>query len=459
MTPTGRKPLHGEDGFALIEVLVSAIVLSIVAGAVFTLLSSSARSAAEERHRSEAFAVAQEDQARLRSMRISELNRLNQPRTVTVNGTPFKVVSTGTFINDTTVSAPSCAKEGTTGTSNDYVQVTSRITWPSIGSRPPVTITSIISPASGSLDPTHGGLAVTSTNGANKPLAGVALSGTGVGTFSGTTDSTGCANFTDLPAGEYTLTPSAPGMVDMQGSPPSAVKTSVGESITNPVTLTYDIPGSIQASFTTKSTTGALIPSSADTIMVTHPLVKLPKSQGTAGGTRPATLTMSSLFPFGTEKYAVYAGACTTNNPVPKEEANPPGAPAMAKVLVPPGEPVSASMQLPALYLTVWSGKPSKPESKVAGAHVIVTDEKCSVGGKSVKRTYTTTANGSLQSQVSPGTEDPGLPWSKYTVCADNGSRRHTVTSNSVENLTSGTTLNLYLGSGSGSVSVSGKCE
>jgi hypothetical protein len=168
---------------------------------------------------------------------------------------------------------------------------------------------------------------------------------------------------------------------------------------------------------------------------------------------------MPSLFPFGTEKYSVYAGGCTTNNPVPKEEANPPGAGALANVLVPAGGTVSASMQLPALYLTVWSGKPSTPESKVANAHVIVTDEKCSISGKAVKRTYTTTSNGSLQSPSIPGAEDPGLPWSKYTICADNGVRKHSVPSVSVENLASGAVLNLYLGSGSGSVSQSGKCE
>jgi hypothetical protein len=61
----------GEDGFVLIEILVSAIVVMIVAGAVFTLLNATARSAGEERHRSEAYAVAQEDQARLRSLRFA----------------------------------------------------------------------------------------------------------------------------------------------------------------------------------------------------------------------------------------------------------------------------------------------------------------------------------------------------------------------------------------------------
>ena len=62
-----------------------------------------------------------------------------------------------------------------------------------------------------------------------------------------------------------------------------------------------------------------------------------------------------------------------------------------------------------------------------------------------VKRTFTTNALGQLA--------DPGLPWSHYDVCADNGLRRsRALTSGSnqnqnltVQDLTAGTAVNLYL--------------
>ena len=73
----------------------------------------------------------------------------------------------------------------------------------------PVVLSSIVSPSNGSLDPTHGTLSVIAANAAGGPLAGVVLTGSGTSTFSGTTDSTGCAIFADLPAGNYTVTPSA----------------------------------------------------------------------------------------------------------------------------------------------------------------------------------------------------------------------------------------------------------
>src|SRR5271156_1591824 len=89
----GRSTPPGEAGIALIEVLISAVIVVLASGATFGLLSASAHSAAEERHRSEAFGIAQEDQARLRSLPVPTLNRLSQTKTVTLNGTPFTVES------------------------------------------------------------------------------------------------------------------------------------------------------------------------------------------------------------------------------------------------------------------------------------------------------------------------------------------------------------------------------
>jgi Tfp pilus assembly protein PilV len=402
-----------EEGFVLIEILVSAIVITIVAAAVFSLLNATGRSAAEERHRSEAYAVAQEDQARLRSMRISELNRLNQNRTVTLNATPFTVNSTGVFVNDTTASS-SC----TSGASSaDYVKVASTVTWPSIGKRPPVAIQSIVSPANGSLDPSHGTLTVSTKNAAGLAIPGIGLTGTGAGTFSGTTDSSGCAMFPDQPSGNYTLTPSgiAAGLVDKDGKTPGPLTVGVIAGGTNSVSLLYDLPGSIEkVSFETKNAKGEVIAAFADSIVVFNTGMTLAKTYGTPGGTtRLASFVPTSLFPF-TAPDSVYAGSCGTNNPNPKGEANPPGAAAMASVVVPPnGVAPKVSLVLPALYLTVKSGA-----SVVSGARVTITDPACTSGGNPVKREYTTTAAGALANTAAPAVEEPGMPWGTYEICA-----------------------------------------
>ncbi len=427
----GRSTPPAEGGFVLIEVLISAVIVLLISGAVFGLLTATGHASAEERHRSEAYALAQEDQARLRSLRVPTLNRLSQTRTVTLNGTTFTIESSGVFINDKTGTS-SCGKESS---SADYVKITSKVTWPSTGAHAPVTIAGIVTPPTGSLDPSHGTLTIFAANAHEVPIAGVGLTGTGAGTFSGTTSSEGCAMFPDQPSGNYTLSPSgvAGGLVDVNGNTPGPTTIGVVAGSTSTVQLLYDQPGSIVTEFTTMSG-GKLVSTKGDSIVVFNSGMTTAKTFGTVG-TPKSPITATSLFPF-TSKDTVYAGSCEGDNPNPTSEANPPGAAAMASVLVPANGSVNASIQLPVLNLNVWSGTSKTPETRVKNAHVIVSDVNCTA-----KRTYTASS--------SETTSIP-LPWSTYEVCADNGSgtgtHKQTVTQ-AVQNLTSaGTTVNLYLG-------------
>jgi Tfp pilus assembly protein PilV len=417
-----------EGGFVLIEILVSALVLAIVAGAILTLLQSSARSAGQQRDGSKAYAVAQEDQARLRAMRLATLNGLNQISNVALDGSKFTVESSGVFVNNTTSEA-SCTGGSA---SADYVRITSKVSWTGMGSRPPTVVRSIFK---------NGTLTISTMNGAGLPLAGVGISLTGPATFSGTTDSTGCANFADIPAtlGNYTMTPSAPGLVDENGKAPASKTVGVPASGTQTVELRYDLPGSFTVPFSYRvGSSEEFKPSSASSIMVFNPGMETAKSFS-VGSTPAASIEAKGLFPF-TSPYAVYAGSCTSNNPNPKSEPGAPGALAVASIVVPPGAaapPPIPTIQLPALNLTVKSGA-----STVTGAKVRIT------GTCSFDRTYTTLTGGLLS--------DPGLPWGTYEVCASANisgtNRRIKKSSIVVQNLTSGTTLNLDV-SGSGSES------
>lgn len=440
--PSVDRTLNAQAGFALIEVLVSAVVAVLIAGATFGLLESSARSSAEERHRSVAYAIAQEDQARLRAMQVPSLNNLSQTRIVTLNGTPFTVESRGTFVNDATGTS-SCGQETS---SADYVKVASTVTWPSIGSRPPAVIHGIVAPPNGSLDPTHGTLTISVENAQGTGVPGIGLSGVGAGSFSGVTDSAGCALFADQPSGNYTLTPSGPaGLVEKDGNSPAPQIVSVVAGTTATVALQYDQAGSIAVQFQTR-VGGTLVPSSADSIVAFNTGMTTAKTFGTPGGSRVSSVTATPLFPFASPD-TVYAGACGGNNPNPTGMANPPGAAAIASLLVPAGGSVPATIQLPALHLTVWSGTSAVPLSRVANAHVTISDDNCSISGQPIKRTYATNATGNLV--------DPGLPWSIYDVCVDDGLRRQTAAKVAVQDLTNGTTLPLYM---TGAGSASGTC-
>ena len=362
------------------------------------------------------------------------LNKLSQTRTVTLNGTPFTIESAGVFVNDKTGTS-SCGKESS---SADYVKITTKVTWPSTGAHAPVTIASIVTPPTGSLDPSHGTLTIFAANAHEVPIAGIGLTGTGAGTFSGTTSSEGCAMFPDQPSGNYTLTPSgvAGGLVDVNGNTPGATTVGVVAGSTSTVQLLYDQPGWIVTKFTDAlESKKELKEPKADSIVVFNSGMTTAKTFGTVG-TPKSEITAKSLFPF-ISKYTVYAGSCEGDNPNPKSETNPPGAAAMASVIVPANGAASASIQLPILNLNVWSGTSASPGSRVKNAHVIASDVNCTA-----KRTFTAESTTEATSAL--------LPWGTYEVCADNGSgsgtRKQTI-SQAVQDLTSsGTTLNFYLG-------------
>jgi Tfp pilus assembly protein PilV len=398
MTPPGRKPLHGEDGFALIEVLVSALVLAIAAAGVLSLLQATTRSAAAERQHAVAYSLAQEDQARLRSLRLSTLNRLSQENKYTLNGTVFTVKSEGAFINNSTRQPSSCTSGQTAA---DYVRISSTVSWTG---HPSITMQSIVSPSNGSLDPKHGTLVITATKVGPLPLAGLGLKGTGPGTFSGTTDSGGCANFSDLPAGNFEVTPSGTNLVGIDGQPPHVEKIGVSEGTTSTLTLQYDYGASVPVEFEYRVGSGSEYkPAKLDSAYV----------QNTSGSAaywsptkaRELSFTASPIYPFPNGD-SIWAGACSANNPETST--------GIATYVFHSGEVATQPLHLkvPALELTVKSGS-----SIVSGATIMITDENCKPEGKTYRRTYVSQAQGH-QSSAGNGQPEYGLPYGSYEICA-----------------------------------------
>jgi prepilin-type N-terminal cleavage/methylation domain-containing protein len=437
MTPPGRKPLHGQDGFALIEVLVSALVLAIAAAGVLALLQATTRSAASERRHSEAYAISQEDQARLRSMRLSALNRLEQTRNVTLDGNEFTIKSQGVFVNNTSGQPSSC----TSGeTSADYVRITSTTTWP--GSQAPVVVQSIVSPSNGSLDPNHGTLVVTVKNAASQPLANIGLSGSGPGSFNGTTDSTGCANFTDLPAGNYSIVPNAPGLVDIHGESSAAQPAGVSAGTSSPLPLLFDYPATLPIKFESRvGSSNEFKAAKIDSALVFNALMNPAKAYWTPTKTPQEEIVATPIFPF-TSPDSVYAGACETNNPKSGE--------GLGSVTLEPGKTApTMKLKVPALEVTVKNGA-----SAIGGAKITITDENCVVSGTNLKREYTSEAAGH-QSNAANGFPEYGLPYGTYKICASasisGNTKKRTVEGVTVQSYSSAKTQTIDLSSGTSS--------
>jgi type II secretory pathway pseudopilin PulG len=440
-----QSPASREDGFILIEVLVSALILAIVAAGVMAVLSSATHSAASERVRAQASALAQEDQARMRTMRISTLQRLEEERKgIKLDGTEFTVVSKGIFVG----SASNEIVCGSETSVTDYVRITSTVTTPSMPNG--VVLTSMVAPSNGSLDQTHGTLSFTAKNAKGLPLSGVSISATNPTAFSGKTDSTGCANFADLLATNYKVTTSANGLINMKGETSTLKEIGVQSAATTTVPLTYDAAGEIEAEFTYKDpTTGVLTKGAkADSIAIYNgESGGLARTAGTPGGdtsTRVSKLVATNVFPFKS-KTTVYAGSCESNNPDPKELI-PANRAAMTFVEVPSGGKPLVYVQLPVLNLTVKSSS-----GPINGASVTLTDQNCTFGSNPVKRTgYVTNANGNLT--------EPWMPSGEYTICARavvNGSTRKVEATKVVNDLAAATPLTMEIKSNSSTSSCS----
>lgn len=437
--------LRGEEAFTIVEVVVSALILVAISLATLGAIESAGRSTAEERHRAQAYSLAQQDQARLRSMSISKLSNLAETKDVTVDDSKYTVTSKAVFVTDSTGSQTCTASTA----SADYISVSSTVTWPSMGSRPAAVVKSIIAPPNGSVATDRGALAILVVDGSNAPLAGVTVTGSGPSTFSGTTAEDGCVLFGNLPEGEYTLNPGVnSGLVDVNGKPPGQQTVSVIAQSTNTITLQFATPGTLNVSFTIKNTAGSIVSSTADSVMVYNPGLNPQVAQryGTIGN-RVSSVSATPLFPFSSAD-TVYAGTCDANALAvsPYNVPTPSGA-AQTSAIVPAGGVATATVQLPALHLKVYSGNTSNQGSPVDNAHVVITDVNCTVDGTAVKRVLSTNSSGALP--------DPGLPWGVYDICADNGAANGprksqlSVSGNdvAVQSLaSSGTSVNLYLG-------------
>lgn len=392
----GRGPgLHDERGVSLIEVVVSAGLVLTVAGAVLGSIDGASRTSGRTAATATAADLAQQDLERLRSLPIVDLANLYQERSVTVRNVAFTVKSTGSFVSEST-RTPGCTA---TATAN-YVRITSTAQAPIL--REPVSMTSLVSPAVGSLGSNTGGMVVQIRDAAGRPVRGVAVSIAGPGRYRQPTSEEGCAFFAYVPTGAYSATYSAAGFVDQGGRQDVTLPTSVSADRVQSYQTTYDKAGSITAEIETR-VDGVARRDEADALSLTHPNLPGSGARLTTPDPAPAdTVAASSLFPF-TSPYGLYSGSCASNAlPAPLVAQLPAGAYATQQ-LVAPGAGYDVRVFEPAVPVTVTqSGRP------VEGARVVYT--QASAECPTVVR-QTTDAAGEVP--------HPGLPYGTWDVCAD----------------------------------------
>lgn len=415
-----------QSGVTLIEVVVSGMVLIIASGGLYMALSAGNRATAQERHRVKANDLAEQELERVRSLRIGDLSSWSSTRRVLEDGTElasgsscpatgqtcYTVTSNTQFLQEQAATSTCASGSG----SRDFLRLDVSVSWTGMGALHPVTAGTVISPPSGSLVPNSGSLLVILSDANNAGISGATVTGSGAGSFTGTTGSSGCILWHNLPAGTYSMSISgaASGMVDPDGDPPpgnpptAAQTVSIVDQGTNTVQLEFDQPGSIPVSFTTRrqsdntlvSTLPTGQPVKADSLIAFNSGMSAGPQRFGTPGTFASTITATGLFPFSSPD-SVYAGIC--------QNAAVSGA-AVANVNVPSGGSQPATVQLPALHLNVYTGTTTL-SSKAVGATVTVEDLLCPNNPTTgFKRTFVTNSSGQL--------DNPGLPMSDYRICA-----------------------------------------
>jgi len=417
------RTLRSERGSFLIETLVGAVLVAVIAMAMLSAFDGASQASGRTKIRAIAGSLAQTDQERMRSMPVSTLNNLRQSQVKMVNGVRYNVNSRADWVADSS-STTDCSANGAAA---DYMEITSTVASPTQPALSPVVVKSIVTPAPGTLGTNQGSLAVTVVNRNGKGVPDLTVTLTGPISASDVTDQNGCAFFGYEPVGNYQVTTSRAGWVDIMGRPTVGKAAAIASQQVSTVSLQYDQAGSAQVTFKTVATdfgvagtrTVTAPDAVANHIRLTHNLMDPPyvrdgtvplASDPWGDGANHTEIDADNLFPFGdmtvtpqlNSPYGVYAGDCDVNDPA-KQPAAPTGAgpQTVDPVQIEPGKATPVTVQMPALNINA--------SSNVAHVKVRATGAGCAPGPW-------TFANTDL---VNGNFKFPGFPYGTYTVCAD----------------------------------------
>jgi Tfp pilus assembly protein PilV len=484
-----------QDGFLLIEVIVSALLVAIIAIATFTGLDVANRSTADSRLHDEAAVLAAQSQEQLRTDPSNVLAALQTApyiykQTVgasllagrEVAGTTFTIKQEAAFVNDKEPTA-SCEAAGSkqSNQTGNYLRITSSVTWPQLGTRKPVRESSIITPPTGSALEVDVGNAPTPTAGVGGVTAIATYTAVGSGSsgsLEATTSEAGCLVFGGIPATSAVVEiPEKTGYVTIGGELQIAPKEeAIAPNITTHYHVTFNAGGRIEAHFTYNGTQAEYQGKhpTGDTFVVANPKMPLlpqfelgstslayekvgeeryvaatgsynETAQTPAGLKYPA----GDLFPFlaypAEPEWSAYAGDCGENEPfaLSKGEVKP------GKGTVSPSQPTVIEVPLSYVKLELYQGYFTKPGSPSEQPFAVsITNPKCAgVTPNNAAAAVTTkhsqkTITGKAFSQL----EFPFQPFGSFELCLYNAKENRS-DKIGYENLTAGgSNPKIYLG-------------
>jgi Tfp pilus assembly protein PilV len=399
-----RSRLSSDAGMGLVETLISAVILIIVIGAVLTTIDVSGRTATVNKSRSIASTLAEQDLERMRAMSPTALDGHSQSGTVEVDNVPYTIKSKSEWIDDATDTPKNCEASSNQGS---YLRISSTVTSSVVGTRvKPVVMRSIVSPRADSFDEDSGTLVVKVTDHEAKPVRGILVTISPAAQLARATDEFGCAVFSHIPARTYTATLNTPGYVNEDAEQLHDANANVVTGQTAFLPMTYAPAARVTVNFKALPTPGTT--SSAHAVTLANSKKRIVKLA--PAGPTPASLTVD-VFPYP-EGYSAYTGRCMANSPAHTGYS-------------PVNDPYVATKPG---FTSVTAGQPIAVDALQPRANVKVTEDGTkAVNAARVVFTATdstcgSTANGARFVRYT-GTDgyvpDRGLPFGRYTVCAE----------------------------------------
>jgi Tfp pilus assembly protein PilV len=305
---TSGPAARGEAGFALVEVMVSAVLLIVLALAMLPVLDISASRAGTNRSRSVASNLAKDEQQRMRSLDVSQsLSNYRGTQTKTVAGVDYTVTSRTDWVRDDSGQV-SCT---TDKNAVQYLKLTTTVTWPRMNGTQPVLQESLLASPVGEYGTNVGTLVVQVSKADGSPAPGLSVGAAGL---SDVTNALGCAVFANVTAGSTVVNLSSPGWVTPAGAPAISDPVTVVAGQTTLNAQQYDVAGTVPVTFDTRSQTDAsVVASKWRSVTASHSALLTPRRFG-SGSTDQTQILATPLFPF-TSGYTIYAGNCAGNDP------------------------------------------------------------------------------------------------------------------------------------------------
>lgn len=366
----------GDDGFTLVEMMVSLLILAIVSSGFAYGLQMAMSVTRDDRARVQASNLAARELEIVRNefgasksapTTLGATSQVTNPhplpggtagQPLNLDGTKFTVVRTVEWLPAGTGTSP-C--DGGSAVTYPSLAVNVRVWWQEHGSTRDVEANTVLTPPKGTLATIQGFIAakVQGADGNGVSSLPVGITGPG-GAQTRVTAGDGCAVFALSTAGNYTVTVNVSGYVSFDGQPSMSKPAVVAAGSIQVVPFSYDEAATLVLDYVIDDGAGPeyVMPVPKPSVTLFNSGLPTMGKKEIASG----TTTVSGLWPFP-DGYSAWAGTCAVNDPATT------GGKRAAPVKAGPGQTKTVEVQLKPVRITFLDDD----DQPVANSDVVAT--------------------------------------------------------------------------------------